>query len=70
MLSCPDNYRENNHIHFIWKSRGENQLQNIQNSFIKHTSKEFKRMLLADGNLENYEVNSHNRNMTFGKKIH
>ena len=31
-----------NHLHIIWKAKGNNNLQKIQNSFIKHTLKEFK----------------------------
>ena len=31
-----------NHLHIIWQAQGNNNLQQIQNSFIKHTSKDFK----------------------------
>ena len=34
-----------NHMHIIWQAKGSNNLQKIQNSFIKHTSKEFKKLL-------------------------
>ena len=34
-----------NHLHIIWQPKGSNNLQKIQNSFIKHTSKEFKKLL-------------------------
>ena len=47
-----------NHLHIIWQAKGNNDLQKIQNSFIKHTSKEFKKILERDGNLEAYEVNA------------
>ena len=32
-----------NHLHIIWQSKGSNSIQKIQNSFIKHTSKELKK---------------------------
>ena len=47
-----------NHLDIIWQAKGNNDLQKIQNSFIKHTSKEFKKILERDGNLESYEVNA------------
>ena len=31
-----------NHLHIIWQAKGNNNLQKIQNSFIKHISKEHK----------------------------
>lgn len=47
-----------NHLHIIWQSKGSNSIQNIQNSFIKHTSKEFKKQLEKDDGLKEYEVNA------------
>ena len=32
-----------NHLHIIWQSKGINEIQKIQNSFIKHTSKDLKK---------------------------
>ena len=40
-----------NHLHIIWQAKANNDLQKIQNSFIKHTSKEFKKLLAIDNNL-------------------
>ena len=44
-----------NHLHITWQAQGNNNLQHIQNSFIKHTSKDFKKLL---------------ENIIFGKEIH
>ena len=55
----------NNHIHIIWQAKGNNSLQKVQNSFIKHTSKEFKKLLEEDKNLEAYKVNAFDRKYNF-----
>ena len=57
-----------NHLHIIWQAKGKNNLQQIQNSFIKHTSKEFKKMLEKDGNLQVYEVNAIDRKYNFWQR--
>ena len=33
-----------NQLHIIWQAKGNNDLQKIQNSFIKHTSAAFKKL--------------------------
>jgi putative transposase len=58
----------NNHIHIIWQSKGNNSIQQIQNCFIKHTSKEFKKLLEKDGNLKMYEVNAFDRKYNFWQR--
>ena len=57
-----------NHLHIIWQSKGNNSIQKIQNSFIKHTSKEFKKQLEKDNNLEGYEVNAIDRKYNFWQR--
>ena len=57
-----------NHLHIIWQSKGNNTIQKIQNSFLKHTSKEFKKQLGKDGNLEMYEVNAIDRKYNFWQR--
>ena len=57
-----------NHLHIIWQARGNHNLQKIQNSFIKHTSKEFKKILEKDNNLKVYEVNAINRKYNFWQR--
>ncbi len=57
-----------NHLHIIWQAKGNNNLRKIQNSFIKHTSKEFKKILEKDGNLEAYEVNTIDRKYNFWQR--
>ena len=47
---------------------GNNNLQKIQNSFIKHTSKEFKKLLAIDNNLQAYEVNAIDRKYNFWQR--
>ena len=47
-----------NHLHIVWQAKGNNDLQKIQNSFIKYTSKEFKKLLEKDNDLQAYEVNA------------
>ena len=54
-----------NHLHIIWQAKANNDLQKIQNSFIKHTSKEFKKLLAIDNNLQAYEVNAIGRKYNF-----
>ena len=57
-----------NHIHIIWQAKGNNNLQKIQISFIKHTSKEFKKLLEQDNNLQAYEVNAIDRKYNFWQR--
>jgi putative transposase len=57
-----------NHIHIIWQSKGNNSIRQIQNSFIKHTSKQFKRQVEKDGSLNAYEVNAADRKYNFWKR--
>ena len=57
-----------NHLHIIWQSKGSNNIKKIQNSFIKHTSKEFKKQLDKDGNLKDYEVNVIDRKYNFWQR--
>ena len=57
-----------NHLHIIWQAKGNNDLQKIQNSFIKHTSKEFKKLLEKDNNLQAYEVNAIDRKYNFWQR--
>ncbi len=57
-----------NHIHIIWQAKANNDLQKIQNSFIKHTSKEFKKLLAIDNNLQAYEVNAIDRKYNFWQR--
>ena len=57
-----------NHLHIIWQSKGINEIQKIQNSFIKHTSKEFKKQLEKENKLKEYKVNSVDRNYNFWQR--
>jgi len=57
-----------NHLHIIWQAKGNNDLQKIQNSFIKHTSKEFKKLLEIDNDLQAYEVNAIDRKYNFWQR--
>jgi putative transposase len=57
-----------NHLHIIWQSNGNNSIQKIQNSFIKHTSKEFKKQLEKEDNLKAYEVNAIDRKYNFWQR--
>lgn len=57
-----------NHLHIIWQAKANNDLQKIQNSFIKHTSKEFKKMLEKDNDLQAYEVNAIDRKYNFWQR--
>ena len=57
-----------NHIHIIWQSKGRNDMQKIQTSFMKHTSKEFKKQLEKDNNIKDYEVNSIDRKYNFWQR--
>ncbi len=57
-----------NHLHIIWQSKGNNSIQKIQNSFIKHTSKEFKKLLEKDNKLKEYEVNAADRKYNFWQR--
>ena len=58
----------NNHLHIIWQSKGNNSAQKIQNSFLKHTSKEFKTQLAKEGKLELYEVDAIDRKYNFWQR--
>ena len=55
-------------MHIIWQAKANNDLQKIQNSFIKHTSKEFKKLLAIDNNLQAYEVNAIDRKYNFWQR--
>lgn len=57
-----------NHVHIVWQSKSKNSIQKIQNSFIKHTSKEFKKQLEKDGNFKLYEVNAIDRKYNFWQR--
>ena len=57
-----------NHLHIIWQAKANNDLQKIQNSFIKHTSKEFKKLLEIDNDLQAYEVNAIDRKYNFWRR--
>ena len=57
-----------NHMHIIWQAKANNDLQKIQNSFIKYTSKEFKKLLAIDNNLQAYEVNAIDRKYNFWQR--
>ena len=57
-----------NHMHIMWQARANNDLQKIQNSFIKHTSKEFKKLLEKDNSLQAFEVNAINRKYNFWQR--
>ncbi len=57
-----------NHLHIIWQSKGSNSIQKVQNSFIKHTSKEFKKQLENDNKLKDYEVNAIDRKYNFWQR--
>ena len=57
-----------NHMHIIWQAKANNDLQKIQKSFIKHTSKEFKKLLAIDNNLQAYEVNAIDRKYNFWQR--
>ena len=54
-----------NHLHIIWQAKANNDLQKIQNSFIKHISKEFQKLLEKDNNLQAFEVNAIGRKYNF-----
>lgn len=57
-----------NHLHIVWQSKGNNEIKKIQNSFIKHTSKEFKKQLEKEDKLKEYEVNTIDRKYNFWKR--
>ena len=57
-----------NHLHFIWQAKGNNNLQKTQNSFIKHISKEFKKLLEKDNSLQAFEVNAIDRKYNFWQR--
>ena len=58
----------NNHIHIVWQAKGNSTIQKIQTSFLKHTSKEFKKLLEEDNNLEIYKVNAIDRKYNFWQR--
>jgi putative transposase len=57
-----------NHVHIIWQSKGRNDMQKIQTSFMKHTSKEFRKQLEKDNNIKDYEVNTIDRKYNFWQR--
>ena len=57
-----------NHLHIIWQAKGNHDLKKIQNSFIKHTSKEFKKLLEKDHDLQAYKVNAIDRKYNFWQR--
>ncbi len=57
-----------NHIHIIWQSKNNNSIKKIQNSFIKRTSKEFKKQLEKDDKLSAYSVNAIDRQYNFWQR--
>ena len=57
-----------NHLHLIWQAKGNNDLKKIQNSFIKHTSKEFKKLLEIDNKIQAYEVKAIDRKYNFWQR--
>ena len=57
-----------NHLHIIWQAKANNDLPKIQNSFIKHTSKEFKKLLEKDNGLQAYKVNAIDRKYNFWQR--
>ena len=57
-----------NHVHIIWQATGNNDLKKIQNSFIKHTSKEFKKLLEIDNKIQAYEVKAIDRKYNFWQR--
>ena len=57
-----------NHLHLIWQATGNNDLKKIQNSFIKHTSKEFKKLLEIDNKIQAYEVKAIDRKYNFWQR--
>lgn len=56
-----------NHRHIISQSKSSNNIQKVQNNFIKHTSKEFKKQLERANMLTEYEVNAIDRKHNFWK---
>ncbi len=57
-----------NHVHFIWQALSGHNLQDVQTSFAKHTSKEFLRLLTEDNRLKEYQVNAADRKHAFWKR--
>ena len=57
-----------NHLHIIWQSKDSDSIQKIQNRFIKHTSKEFKKQLQKDEKLNEYEVKAVDRKYSFWQR--
>ena len=57
-----------NHVHFIWQAKGSLVLQDIQNSFLKHTPKQFKKLLIADNKLDFYAVHKIDRKYNFWQR--
>ncbi len=52
----------------VWQSKANNSIQNIQNSFIKHTSKQFKKLVELHDLTNNYQVNAVDRKYNFWKR--
>jgi putative transposase len=58
----------NNHVHIIWQAKGSHKIKDIQNSFIKHTSKQLKQQAEKDNLIEDFEVNKPDRKYNFWKR--
>ena len=57
-----------NHLHFIWQAMHGYNLDDVQTSFKKHTSKQFKNLLLEDNVIADYEITSPDRKHHFWKR--
>ena len=57
-----------NHIHLIWQAMPGHSLKAVQVSFLKHTSKEFIKLLIRDNKSKSYEVNKADRKHQFWKR--
>jgi REP element-mobilizing transposase RayT len=57
-----------NHIHLIWRTNKLNGKETVQGSFLKYTAHEFRKILLKEGKLSNYEVNAINKKHEFWQR--
>ena len=59
-----------NHIHLIWQPLGNDTLQTIQHSFLKHTAQQFKLDLQKTNTdfLNRFKVNAKDRTYQFWKR--
>ena len=58
-----------NHLHLIWRIKGENGGESVQGSFVKYTAHEFKKILKNEPNrLEQYKVNASNKKYEFWQR--